>query len=420
MFNKKLTGLMGIVMASVMLFTACTGTSSKKEEKVAVDIFQFKVEAKEALEKAADLYMDTNPNVDINIQTVGGGDDYGASLKAKFASGEEPAIFNVGGPQDVEDWLANLEDLSDQPWVDLAYNGTLDTVTVDDKIYGMPMNQEGYGLIYNKTIFEKAGIDANSIKTFADLEMAVKTLEDKKDELGLKAVFALPAKETWVTGLHLSNVALGNEFNSALDAYHANAVEFLYGDSLKALLDLQTDYAYQPDGTKGSLNSVDYSTQVEEMFSLGQVAIIQQGNWVYQSIHDIDEELTEQIGMLPIPLKGAVEDSIATGVPMYWSLNNNKEDATKAAAKDFLNWLYTSDEGKTLIINEFNFIPTFTGYESDDLQPKDSLAQEVLRYSSEGRTMPWVFMGYPTAWGMDVLGADIQAYLAGVDRKSVV
>ena len=29
------------------------------------------------------------------------------------------------------------------------------------------------------------------------------------------------------------------------------------------------------------------------------------------------------------------------------------------------------------------------------------------------RTMPWVFMGYPTGWGMDKLGADIQSYLAG-------
>ncbi len=27
--------------------------------------------------------------------------------------------------------------------------------------------------------------------------------------------------------------------------------------------------------------------------------------------------------------------------------------------------------------------------------------------------MPWVFMGYPTGWGQEVLGTDIQKYLAG-------
>ena len=45
-----------------------------------------------------------HPNVDINIETVGGGNDYGAALRSKFQSGQEPTIFNIGGPQDVEDW----------------------------------------------------------------------------------------------------------------------------------------------------------------------------------------------------------------------------------------------------------------------------------------------------------------------------
>ena len=27
--------------------------------------------------------------------------------------------------------------------------------------------------------------------------------------------------------------------------------------------------------------------------------------------------------------------------------------------------------------------------------------------------MPWVFMGYPSGWGMDILGNQIQKYLAG-------
>ena len=33
----------------------------------------------------------------------------------------------------------------------------LDTVTIDGKIYGMPVTTEGYGLMYNKEILDKAG-----------------------------------------------------------------------------------------------------------------------------------------------------------------------------------------------------------------------------------------------------------------------
>src|SRR5690606_31713562 len=95
-------------------------------EQVELDIFQFKVEIAKQLEEAIEAYEEENPNVKVNLETVGGGDDYGAALRAKFASGSEPAIFNVGGPQDVEDWMHKLEDLSDEPWVDLALPGVVD------------------------------------------------------------------------------------------------------------------------------------------------------------------------------------------------------------------------------------------------------------------------------------------------------
>lgn len=414
MKNKKLIALVTTLVLSIGVLAGCGSKSDGDTSKnVEIDIFQFKVEAKDALESAVKAYTDENENVTINVQTVGGGDDYGAALKSKFASGQEPTIYNIGGTQDAIDWQEKLEDLSDEPWVSQAFDGSLDAVTLDSKIYGLPFNQEGYGFIFNKAIFEKAGIDASTIKTFSDLESAVKTLDSKKDELGLESVFALPGKETWVTGLHLSNVAFANEFDTVVDAFNAKEIDFKHNEGLQKLLDLQIEYGFKPDGKNGSINSVDYSTQVEQKFSLGSVAIIQQGNWAFGSIDGVDSELSQNIGLLPMPIEGVSEGSIPVGIPMYWAINSSQDDAKKAAAKDFLNWLYTSDAGKDMIINDFKFIPAFKGYEGDNLKPADPLAQEVLRYSNEGNTMPWVFMGYPTGWGMDKLGADIQSYIAG-------
>lgn len=414
---KKIIALSCSLLLTAGIFAGCKGTSDKggsaKGKTVTVDIFQFKVEAKDALEKAAKEYSAKHPEVKFNIQTVGGGEDYGAALKSKFASGEEPALYNIGGTQDAIDWKDKLEDLSKEPWVDKAFPGTLESVKLDGKLYGMPFNQEGYGFIYNKEIFKKAGIDAASIKTLADLEKAVQTLESKKAELKLDAVFALPGKETWVTGLHLSNVAFSNEFPSAKDSFNAKEIKFTYASQLQKLLDLQIKYAYKPDGSNKTINSVDYSTQVEKEFSLQKVAIIQQGNWVFGSINGVDPELAKNIGILPMPLEGVKEGVIPVGVPMYWAVNSKKSDEVKKATKEFLNWLYTSDEGKQMIIKDFKFIPALKGYESESLQPEDALSKEVLKYANEGKTMPWVFMGYPTGWGMDKLGADIQKYIAG-------
>lgn len=416
--TKKLIAVACTVAIMTGIMSGCSKKTEKVEEKAdakaaVVDIFQFKVEAKDALEAATKEYMALNKNVTINVQTVGGGDDYGAALKSKFASGQEPTIYNIGGTQDALDWKEKLEDLSSQPWVPQAFEGTLDAVKMDGKLYGMPFNQEGYGLIYNKELFKTAGIDASKIKTYADLESAVKTLDKKKKELKIDAVFAVPGKETWVTGLHLANVAFANEFPTVVDTFNAKEITFKHNQPLKKLLDLQINYAYKPDGTNKSINSVDYSTQVEKKFSMGKVAIIQMGNWAFGSIDGIDPELAKNVGMLPMPLEGVKEGAIPVGVPMYWAINSEKEDADKKAAADFLNWLYTSDRGKEMIIKDFKFIPAFKGFESENLQPADALGKDVLKYANEGKTMPWVFMGYPTGWGMEKLGTDIQKYIAG-------
>ncbi len=393
-----------------MLFFLLVGCKNKTEnttnEKVTIDVFQFKVEFKDKFTEIAKEYMKENPNVTINVTTVGGGDDYGPALKTRFSSGNEPTIFNVGGPQDVSDYMSKLEDLTNVNLAKQALPKTLDGVTVDGKVYGLPFNQEGYGFVYNKAVFEKAGIKAEEITTYAKLVEAVNVLDSKKAELGLKAVFALPAKETWVTGLHLSNVFLSPEFDGNINkVFESKTVEFKYANQFKNILDLQNKYSVQPTV------SLDYSQQVEKLFSTGKVAMIQQGNWILNSVEQIDPELAKNIGFIPIHVEGVAEGKLPVGVPMYWAINKNKDEATKKAAIAFLEWMYTSEKGKEYVLNEFKFIPAYNGY--DETKILDPLAKDIYKYSKEGNTINWVFMGYPSGWGMNVLGAEIQRYVSG-------
>ena len=96
---------------------------------------------------------------------------------------------------------------------------------------------------------------------------------------------------------------------------------------------------------------------------------------------------------------------------MYWAVNNTKDDATKKAAKDFLNWVYTSDKGKEYVLTQFKFIPAYKGF--DESKISDPLAQTIYKYAKDGNTINWVFMGYPSSWGQKTLGAEIQRYVSG-------
>lgn len=417
---KKVYLWLLIVALAAGIFTGCGGSSKKggaagadssavngTAEEVQFDIFQFKVEFKDAFESAVQSYKNVNKNITINVQTIGGGADYGAALKTKFNAGEGPTIFNVGGPSDVDAWKSKLSDLSKSNAAKRALDGTLDAVSVDGKIYGLPYNIEGFGLIYNKEVFKKAGIDPASINTYAKLEEAVKTIDSKKQELGLEGVFALPAKETWVTGNHLSNAFIAAEFDGDIQKiYKAKSVEFKYGDAMKKILDLQNQYSVQPT------ISMDYSTQVEKLFANGKVALIQQGNWAYPTIAEIDEDFAKNnIGMVPYPVPGYKEDCYNMGVPMYWAVNSEKTDEVKKAAVDFLDWLYTSEEGKKIVIEQFKFVPAYKGYSDDSVS--DPLGKQLLAAANEGKTINYIFQGYPDGWGMQKLGADMQLYLSG-------
>jgi len=319
---KKVKRVMALALSSLMVASALTGCGAKTEEKapttggekkdpVTLNIFQFKVEIDEQLKEAVKAYSAEHSNVTINVQTVGGGEDYGAALRAKIQGGEEPAIFNIGGPQDVKDWQSRLVDLTNEPWAKQALEGVLSGVTVDNKVYALPFAVEGYGFIYNKGIFEAAGIDGKNIKDYASLEKAVKDLDAKikAGELkskypNLKSVFELPAKETWVTGLHASNTAISQEFKSSLDAFDAKKLEFKNAEGLKALIDLQANYS--PSASKkANLNAVDYATQVDQGIAIERVAMVQQGNWIYGGVQKIDQKVADQLDILPMPVKGA-------------------------------------------------------------------------------------------------------------------
>jgi raffinose/stachyose/melibiose transport system substrate-binding protein len=398
-----------LAVSSILLAGCSSGEEGSSaqpgNEQITLNIFQGKVEFRDQFESLAQRYEEENPDVKINITTVGGGSDYFTSLRSQFSAGDDPEIFSIAGPSEAADYQEYLTDLSDTAAAQAALEGSLSGMSDRDKVYGLPFNQEGYGFIYNKEIFEQAGIDPETILSYEDLENAVKTIDSQKEELGIEAVFALAANEKWVIGSHLANVYLTPEFNDdVLEAFDAESVDFERADELQRILDLQNDYSIQP-----SL-SLDYSQQVEQYFSLERVAMIQQGNWIYPSVYEMDPEFAENnIGILPIPLEG-FEGSLPVGIPNYWVVNSSKEEEVIQASKDFLDWMYTSEVGKEAVLNDFKFIPAYEGYDTNQIA--DPISQEIYKYASDAKTVGWVFLGFPSAWA-DILGANMQKYLDG-------
>ncbi len=434
---RKLTTSL-LIMAMVLSMGAC---GSKKEDTkgndsneqsgiesdkpaggrdVDVEILQYKIEIEEALKEATETYMKLYPNVHITVDTMGGQDTVETLYKAKIASGEMPDIFNCTGPVSCKIYADYLEDLSDQPWVDKANAGMLDLDKVGDKIYGMPVTTEGMGLITNKAMFEAVGIDVSTLDTYDKIDEAFNTLQTAIDKGELKDQFpnlqnvtAVQAGATWVLGNHAINVALTPEFNGDVFACaDADEVSFEYKQSYIDYTNLQLKYSAGKDDPSKCI-TIEYTDAVQDLLANGKVAVIQQGNWIYNDVAKIDQTIADSLVYLPVPIKGYKEDCIFSIVSNYWCVNKQSDDDVRDACKHFLNWLYQSDTGKNIVVNEFGFTPVFNNY--GDLKPSDPLTQNMVEFLENGKAISMVYRGAPTGedYTMNVFGANVQGVLAG-------
>jgi len=401
------------VISLVMLLAACGSGGSKnsgnaggssgngQDEKITIRMFQFKVEIAEQLSKLIEEYENLHPNINIEVETVGGGADYGAALKAKFNSGDKPDIFNNGGFTELDLWIEHLEDLSGEPWVADLVDVAKEPMTKDGKIYGQPLNLEGYGFIYNKDLFAQAGI-TKLPRTLDELEAVAKQLQDA----GITP-FVNGYAEWWVLGNHFVNIPFAQQddpnafiqgLNDGTETFAGNEVFEQWLD----LFDLTLKYG------KANPLQTDYNTQVTE-FATGKAAMTQQGNWTQLAISETNPDIN--IGFLPMPINNNADDmdKLPVGVPNNWVVHKNSP--VKEEAKAFLNWMVSSDVGRRYITEEFKFIPAFKSIEASE-EVLGPLAADIIRYSKEGKTISWNWFKFPSGEATSNKFADaMQAYI---------
>ena len=428
--NRKSIISMALAATMIAGCSSANGTSATgSDSKGRVYYLNFKPEADEYWQDLAKEYTEET-GVPVTVLTAASG-EYEKTLKSEMAKSEAPTLFQVNGPVGLANWKDYCMDLSGS---ELYSHLTSDDFVLKDgnAVQGIAYVIETYGIIYNKTILndyctmDNAVISSvDEINNFATLKAVADDIQSRLDEINEKFGYDLQGAFTsagmdgssdWRFKTHLANLPIYYEYkdNKVSDM---DKIEFKYAENYKNILDLYMDNSVSE---KGLLGSVDVATSMAE-FALGQCAMVQNGNWAWSQISEVDGNTVKAEDIKFMPIYFGVDDEnegLCTGTENFWCINSQASKEDIQATKDFLTWLTTDSEGKAYMYKSTddgglgNAAP-FTTFGEDE-RSSDPLAAEMYKWMESGKTsVSWNFTTFPSQTFKDDFGAALLEYANG-------
>lgn len=180
-----------LVLLTVFAVSGC-GTTDENADTGGTTTLTFRIwdtAQKDGMEKIAQAYMEKNPNIKIEVQ-VTSWDEYWTKLEAGVTSGTAPDIFWMH-PNEILEYadagiLADCSSIVDEShYSDNSINLASGS---DGTLYGVPKDKDTVGLVYNKELFDAAGVSyPNADWTWDDLTAASEKIYDTTGKYGFMA-----------------------------------------------------------------------------------------------------------------------------------------------------------------------------------------------------------------------------------------
>ncbi len=377
--------------------------SASEGDKVVLNVINYHV----GTDYAADYYdylftefqkTDAGKNVEFNFEEIPTTDAFNQKIKLLISSGDLPDIVLNGGNNitalaaeagkvadltpyfDADpEWKATFDDES------LAFN------TVDGKIYGVPVSKEISYIYYNKTLFEKAGIEAPAVayETWDDFFAACDILLDQ----GIVPLSMDSADLGWLSNLWYSALIgtsgdAGNEFMNTMYPMDYNTPEVIAAtETLQMMLEKYTT----ADALGGK-----YDTMATHFFN-GEVAMLPNGPWMIPDIGNTEkapEGFYDEVGIMLLPGYGM--EMVPTPGDMVGATDPAKIDAAVAFLK-----FETSIENQLKGLEMSGLQPVASEIEIPaSLTESDPLMAEVLDIQAKAK---WIYGQNQAYWYQNVI-----------------
>lgn len=371
--------------------------SSKSGEEIVLTVFDAHAYGLDEYAEMAAKFEEEHPGVKIEVQHAA--NDSNTLLQSRVNSGDIPDVFDVESGTSARmyyeyayDWTNDADVLG--KFSEEAINTGRDE---EGNVKSLPWTYENMGLIYNKDLFEQAGI-TELPATMDQLEEACKKLEAK----GITA-FALAGKETWVLGQLATHFMMDKSLDAQGVVEKINNGELTFADmpnfqNLFRFLELAVKYG--PDKPL----EVDWET-CENMLANNEAAIIHMGDWCQSTLDSFNPDAN--LAFLPCPVSDKAEDATLLS-SCNWTYIVNKDSKNLELAKEYCEYILSSDMGQYWMCDGVGAVPAA----STDKEVAGALANDAKSYVEAGKTNGWIHTIAPTGYS-DAVGPLLQAFMSG-------
>lgn len=350
--NKKFRKLILVLCMAGMVMGSMAGCGSESGGSGSSLIFLIWDPGQKAgMEKIAQAYMEEHPEVNIEVQATGW-DEYWAKLEGAAASNTMPDIFWMHSNQMFKyadnGYLADCSGIINES--DYSSISVENAKGSDGKVYGVPKDKDMIALLYNKELFDAAGVSyPDDTWTWEDMEAASVQINEKTGKYGYMA-FSHDQIGYW-NFVYQNGGKILNE-----DGTKAEYTEKATADAISYYINIQNN-AWCPTQAQFA------NTGAAELFFSGEGAMYYAGNWDLVNLCKTYPDMNGKwdvavLPKCPNPVSGDGSAVISNSV----SYATAEKGKNKELAMDFLAFL-GSEKGQKIQGESGVAIPAYNGLE---------------------------------------------------------
>ena len=378
----------------------------------------FKPEADQAWQDLAALYTEQT-GVTVKVVTAASG-EYSSTLTAEMDKSDMPTLFQCGNQAGLDTWGDYCYDLTDTAVYKEMTTDDFNLFGENGEVYCIGYCYEAFGIIVNTELLAEAGYELSDITNFESLKSIAEdiTARHATGELAFAAFSSsgLDSSSSWRFSGHLANMPLYYEFRDDGVTSQPATITGAYLDNFKMIWDL---YVANSDTAPAQLTTAT-SDQSQAEFGEGKAVFYQNGSWEYDALVNNYGMDPANLAMIPIycGVEGEEDAGLCCGTENCWAVNAKASEEDIQATLDFMYWVVTSEEGTTMMAEQFGPIPFKNAKESSNV-----FFNNANEYIADGKyTVTWAFNYTPNVdtWRAAVVAALTQYTVGGGSWDDVV